>query len=467
MARYLCLVIGLLLPATASAQADRYELGQRLRDFEKTWDLTKDADAKQRAVAPLNEAVRSFFTFKFSAVGESLDKARQVLAGNDAPTISVRWSDSLTFRPESRFVDTNYKDLEIQVQPLYNVGDETPKDALIRMTIGDGKPVDVRIASRTQACKLPLAGLKSGDYTVQFQVFVAGKPTATRQLTVSRAENLASRLGKLKNFVDKIEKNQTIEQATLPYLLKVTADLAAENVMETDMPAARLLREAEELALMIARDAPYYDATRPGQFWLRIPTGKTTETARVFVPERLDKANPVPIVFALHGAGGSENLFFDGYGDGITMKLCKERGWIMVAPRAGGPLGFGGTPNVVGILDELTKRYPIDSKRVYLIGHSMGAGHAVTIAQKSPERFAGVAVLGGGGALRKPDSLKSLPVFVGVGKNDFALRSARSLANALKKANVVRLELKEYENVEHMMIVREAALDVFRFWEGK
>jgi predicted peptidase len=91
----------------------------------------------------------------------------------------------------------------------------------------------------------------------------------------------------------------------------------------------------------------------------------------------------------------------------------------------------------------------------------------VAIAQQSPERFAGVAALGGGGALRKPDSVKSLPFFVGVGKNDFAGGSARGLANALKKANTVRTELKEYENVEHMMIVREAAPDVFRFWEGK
>jgi hypothetical protein len=72
-------VVGLLLPATASAQADRYELGQRLRDFEKTWDLTKNVDAKQRAVAPLNQAVRSFFSINFASVGEHLDKARHAL----------------------------------------------------------------------------------------------------------------------------------------------------------------------------------------------------------------------------------------------------------------------------------------------------------------------------------------------------------------------------------------------------
>src|SRR5579871_3756154 len=150
MTRHFVICILLLAPGVASAQADRFEVGLRVRDFEKAWDQTKSAEAKRRAVAPLNQAVRSFFTFNFSAVGESLDKARQVLAGIDPPSFAVRWGDSLTFRPESRFVDTSYKDLEIKVQPFYNVGDEIPKDAWIRMSIGDGKPVDVRIANMTQ-----------------------------------------------------------------------------------------------------------------------------------------------------------------------------------------------------------------------------------------------------------------------------------------------------------------------------
>lgn len=467
MTRYVCLVIALLLPASASAQADRYELGQRLRDFEKTWDLTKDVDAKQRAVAPLNQAVRSFFSFNFAAVGKHLDKARHALTSSDPTSYEVRWSDSLMFRPERRFIDTNTKQLEVQIKPLYLVADEVPKKASIRIKLGDQKPTDVSIADLPQTCRLPLTGIGPGDHVMTIETVVAGKRLVTRKIMVSCAKDLASRLEKLKNIADKIEANATIEQATLRHLLKITTDLASGSVVETDIPAARMLREAEEVAGAISESKQHYVSNRSGQFWLRIPNGKSLETVRVFIPEGLDQAKRVSLVFALHGAGGSENLFFDGYGDGITMKLCKERGWIMVAPRAGGPLGFGGTPNVVGIFDELAKRYPIDTKRVYLIGHSMGAGHAVAIAQHSPERFAGVAALGGGGALRKPDSVKSLPFFVGVGTNDFAVGSARGLANALKKADAVRTELKEYENVEHMMIVREAAPDVFRFWEGK
>lgn len=467
MPRYIFLLIGLLLPATAFAQVERYELGQRLRDFEKTWDQTKEVEAKRRAVAPLNQAVQSFFSFNFAAVGESLDKSRYSLRESEPPSSAVRWSESLTFRPERRFIDTNSKQLEIQIKPLYRAGDQIPKNASVQVKLCDQKPTEISIADLPQICMLPLAGIGPGDHVLTFETIVDGKRLATRLLMVSCATDLASRLGKLKNIADRLGLITTIEQATLRHLLRITADLSAGTVMETDIPAARLLREAEEVAIAISEGKPYYVPSRSGQFWLRIPAGKSLEAVRVFIPERLDQAKRVPLVFALHGAGGSENLFFDGYGDGITMKLCQERGWIMVAPRAGGPLGFGGTPNIVGILDALAKRYPIDPKRVYLIGHSMGGGQAVAIAQETPNRFAGVAVLGGGGALRRPEAVKSLPFYVGVGKDDFALGSARSLSNALKKANAERIRFREYDNVEHMMIVREAVPDVFRFWEGK
>jgi predicted peptidase len=119
---------------------------------------------------------------------------------------------------------------------------------------------------------------------------------------------------------------------------------------------------------------------------------------------------------------------------------------------------------VPAILDQLAKRYPIDSKRVYLIGHSMGAGHAVDLAKKNPDRYAAVAALGGGGKLSKAESLKGVRFFVGCGKQDFALESARKLHKGLEDAGVSST-LREYDDVEHMLIVREAAADVFKFFD--
>lgn len=465
MAKYVFLAL-VCIPSTVLAQADRYELGQRLRAFEKTWQATVDAEARQRALTPLNKAVQSFFSFNFSGVADYLDQARHALLWAERPSSQTRWSDALAFRPEQRFFDAKSQQLRILVSALYSVANTAPQEVSIRMRLGDHQPAEFCFSELPHTCTLPLVRVKSGDYLMTIETAVGGERTGTREIMVSCAEDLQARLEALKPIAQAASETTTMERATLVHLYEMIAELASGSTMETDIPAARLLREAEALAGAISEGRPYYGVRHSGQFWLRIPIGKSYEVVRVLIPPGLEQHKLVPVVIALHGAGGSENLFFDGYGNGITARLCEERGWVMVAPRAGGLLGFGGAPNVVKILDELATRYPIDKQRAYLIGHSMGARHALAVAQQNPERFAGVAILGGGGALQKPESIRSMSIFVGVGKHDFALQLARGLARKLEREAVGRMLVKEYENVEHMMIVQEAAPDVFRFWEN-
>jgi predicted esterase len=94
----------------------------------------------------------------------------------------------------------------------------------------------------------------------------------------------------------------------------------------------------------------------------------------------------------------------------------------------------------------------------------MGASQAVELLQSNAKRFAGAAVLGGGGRIRKADPLKNIPVFVGVGSKDFALGGAKSLHRALEEAGA-KSTFKEYPDIEHMIIVRVALPDVFAMFD--
>jgi len=164
----------------------------------------------------------------------------------------------------------------------------------------------------------------------------------------------------------------------------------------------------------------------------------------------------------MHGAGGSENLFFDGYGVGKIATLSEARGWLVVAPR--GSAGF--TPQRAGeVIDAVDKLYPVDRERVFLIGHSMGAAQAIASVQASPARFAAVAALGGGGTVKETEGLSTVPFLIAVGAQDFAYSNARKLAYELKKAGVKSVRFKEYPDVEHLIIVQEALPDVFAFFD--
>jgi poly(3-hydroxybutyrate) depolymerase len=52
---------------------------------------------------------------------------------------------------------------------------------------------------------------------------------------------------------------------------------------------------------------------------------------RVYIPKAYSAARKMPLVVALHGLGGTENDFFDGYGRAMTA-LAEKHGYIVVAP---------------------------------------------------------------------------------------------------------------------------------------
>jgi predicted esterase len=465
--RLLVPLILVSLPIPVLAQSDRYELGRRLHDFEVVWDeKAADPAAKKRAVPLVRQAVEQYFQFDLPAVARLANEARHALESADPTPPEVRWADSLQVLPKTRMVDAATADLTVAVKAFYKSGVAAPKAAVLRARIGNGKAVEVPLDTLPATIKVPIKdvpGTPSADFKLTAEIRSEDKVLATRAVGVARVERLAERVTAVKKAAKAVPSPpETIEQATLVHLASLLDDLSRGNALETDYPASRLVFGGERLAQV---KEPYYLPSRPGEFWLAVPTGRSYSVIRIRIPPKLDPAKPVPIVFALHGLGGSENVYFDGYGNGLVPKLATERGWLVVGTRVSGPLGGGPSPDVPAILDALAKRYPIDPKRVFLIGHSTGAAQATALAQQNPGRFAAVAVLGGGGRVSKPDAVKGVPFFVGCGKQDFALPSAKALHQALEQAKAA-VKFREYEDAEHMLIVAEAGADVFKFLDG-
>lgn len=444
----------------ADLPAMRYELGQRLKRFEAAWEKHESEAGRARALGHIQKLTQQFFAFQFGEAGRSLDRATFALATEDVPSNSREWAWSLYAVPESRVVDGSAKELTVTIKQFYQPKGDMPKGLEVQLWFVDKQVIALKPDKFPLTVKVPLPPLgesKGLDRKLYFLVEVA-KEVRHVAIGVSQVADAKARVEALKKAVAE-SKADGIEKATARDRAELLSDLLDKTVPETDLPAADLLANAETML----DGKAFFTAAKPGQFWLTVPTGKGSTPARLFVPRALtDK--PVSIVVALHGAGGSENLFFEGYGAGHIVTECRKRGWLLVATRSG--LAFGSGPPIPALLDELAKRYPLDPKRVFVVGHSMGAGQTLDLVQKHPGRFAAAAALGGAGAVRDAKAFAALPVFIGVGEKDgLALAGARGLNKALTPS-AKNLTYKEYPLVEHMVIVREALPDVFAVFDA-
>lgn len=461
------LAVGLLLVGCVTAQVERYELGLRLRAFERHLDAVRDEPRRAAAFVELNRAVQAFFRLDTGAVAKAIDVAGSALAGQPR-SVAEQYAASLQWSLDDRMVAAGDGSLEGRVSLAYRIDDEDYEPTNLQLAVlvpaaahAKGMQLVVMpLSELPMTTSLPLSGLLVGDHVLTWTILAGEEVLVRREQALSVVEDLDARLEALA-ISAKEQRSQvpaTVESQTLVALSRMLQGMRRRRPGETVLRGAELLAEAEELAAWLAagRDQPFYGGHRSGSFRLRVPVGKRTVSVRVSVPE---VASDVPMVVALHGAGGSENLFFDGYGDGRVVRLGAARKWMVVAPRVA-----LGSLDCAALVDALAERFPVDTNRVVMVGHSMGAMQAVANAVGDPKRYRGVAALGGGGRVGRGTDFGGLPFFVGVGSADFALSGARSLHRALRSAGAVS-ELREYQGVEHLAIVQLALDDVFVFFD--
>lgn len=467
MRRSLAVIVALAFAGTLAAQgpADRFELGQRLRGFEAALDKQTDSEKRTEAIKPLGPLTAAFLSGRVGETARLLDTAHLHLLTGKEPDAAQLSAIALRVEPSTHLIDTTASDIDVRVSRFYKTEFADAGKLRLRLTLCDsqGKPLGksrtLDMGTLPLEAKFQLSDLVEGDHVLKHEVLLDDKVLFTRAQGLSVIKDLKDRREKLliaaKGFND---KPKTTERESLAKLIRVLADLADGKTLETTYPAAQLMKEVEDGVAAFQAGKPVFGDKKPGQFRMQLVTKNGTRAVRLQAPEAAKKGDPLPLVIALHGAGGSENLFFDGYGAGLVTKLGAERGWLVVSPA----VDFFGDPTD-GLVEEIAKFYPVDREKVFVIGHSMGAAKAVAAASKSPTQFRAVVALGGTGSVTPSDDLKKVAFFVGVGTGDFARGGARSLSEALKKAEVTRLQFKEYEGVEHLTVVQLSLPEVFKF----
>lgn len=455
-------VLALVAATNVDAQSERHELGRRLVAFEKQWETTTDDAARKRALAILPKVTTQFFALQLGEAGRTLDDARWALLG-ETPSDETRWAESLHIVPPAVLHDLAKDDFIVTVKHFYPPNVPRPKGMIVTLKFDD-------VAEPVPLDKLPakVKLLTKGDQTVRTGGLQLKALLQTKAAVLARIETLMSRdeVGPIDAWKKKAAADfgvPSFESLSLKDKVALLERLAGGEIPESDLEILDRYLELQTLVAALEAKKTYYDDFHPGDHTMSVPLpNKQSAVIRAFVPSGLDAAKPVPIVFALHGAGGSENMFFESYGAGHIVKECEKRGWMLVATRG----GFLGSPPVPEILEALKTRYPIDGKKVFVVGHSMGAGQAAEIAQRNPKLFRGIALLGGAARVRDVKAFAQLPLFLGVGtKDQLAYKGSTALVKNLRAAEAANLTAKEYPEIEHLVIVREALPDVFAIWD--
>lgn len=156
----------------------------------------------------------------------------------------------------------------------------------------------------------------------------------------------------------------------------------------------------------------------PGDHTFTLRHGGRLRRYIVHVPPAVRTGAPLPVMLAFHGGGG-EAAGFQRYA-GFDPVADRE-GFLVVYPYGTGPLrkglltwnagtccGYAVQRDVddvgfaMSVVDDLRRRTPLDTTRVYASGHSNGGMMAYRLAAERADRIAAIVSVGGTMTLTKP-----------------------------------------------------------------
>lgn len=190
---------------------------------------------------------------------------------------------------------------------------------------------------------------------------------------------------------------------------------------------------------------------------------------RLLRPAKEEKGKLYPLVIFLHGAGerGTENETPLVHGVKEFVKVRESHPCFLIAPQC--PEGkrwvevdwslksheMPAEPSdpmksLVELIDQLGTKLPIDKKRIYVTGLSMGGFGTWDLLSRYPERFAAAVAVCGGADEAKAVQIAKTPVWAFHGAKDGVVIPDRSrhAVEAVKKAGG-KVHYSEYPDVGH------------------
>jgi predicted peptidase len=304
------------------------------------------------------------------------------------------------------------------------------------------------------AIDLNMSAIADGDYTLSIELRDQDRTLATATLPIAVQKALDARLQALEAAA---VKAPAPIQADLRYPADYIRKINHGQIGSTGFNLMTEIAAAEAIAAAAVKTKKDPFVGKTGDFERHYLLAEANEIMpyRVYVPKSYNGTKAFPLVVALHGLGGTEDSMFDSYSRRIPA-LAEERGYIVVAPLGYRVDGFYGSlvvsgndptgrrrselseKDVMEVLRHTREQYKIDSARIYLMGHSMGAIGTWAIAAKYPEVWAAVGPIAGLGSPATVERMRHIPQFVVHGDKDptVNVNGSRNMVTEMKKLGV-------------------------------
>lgn len=357
----------------------------------------------------------------------------------------------------------------------------TPATVVRELATVEGVARDLR--DTPLVVEADLAGIANGSYIVTFDIADSARTIGTASLGIVVHAGLEAQIARLEAAAKRASDDV---RADLRYPIDRLRLVNAGRIELRTFDVARDFAAADSLRTRLAtRRDPW--AGRTGDFKRHYLLANAGEIMpyRMYVPKRYTPGTKLPLIVALHGLGATEDSFFESYG-GQLPALAEARGYLVVAPlgyRVDGAYGVqlpGADPGPAGVrsralseqdvrevLARVMAQYSVDSSRVFLMGHSMGAIGTWAMAAKTPAQWAGLGVFAGFGSVAAAPVLRGIPQFVVHGDADptVTVLGSRSMVKALQDAGGT-VTYVEVRGGDHLNVVEPNLKGMFDLFDG-
>lgn len=173
----------------------------------------------------------------------------------------------------------------------------------------------------------------------------------------------------------------------------------------------------------------------------------------LYLPKNYYDQQKWPLLVFLHGAGerGQDLNRLKIHGPIMLVEQGKDLPFIIVAPQCPADQWWPyRVEHISAVIDEIVEKYPVDTKRIYMTGLSMGGYGTWATATRYPDRFAAIAPICGGGEVLLANLLKAVPIWAFHGDKDtiVPLSESQRMVDAVNNAGG-NAKLTIYPGVNH------------------